>query len=131
MMHCRGWCAATATHMPTPSRPFRTADDFTAAMQDQLMLAEAVSVAVPNTCDKRADSDQPPHGVYVCANGTWYPDDGRCCPRGGWDRGQPCAAGIRACAVLLAATPTYAYKKRKWVRHATGSTAPLGLSRAK
>ncbi|KAL1507028.1 hypothetical protein AB1Y20_007890 [Prymnesium parvum] len=84
------------------------------------MIAAKDLPEVPSACDILSDeayiaSRTPLVGKYNCELGTWYPTDGRCCPR----HEEPCN-GIDPCRVLVVNTPNFAPNRNELAVNASG-----------
>lgn len=87
-------------------------------LHESMLTASLLPDATP-TCDLLSDEAYASArgengGRYDCARGTWYPTDGRCCPRHDVD-----CIGL-PCRVLLVNKPTYAPNRNELAVNSSG-----------
>ena len=106
VLHDNGSHIETREHQLDPWRGIFPLFDYE-HMYSQLMRTDQLP-APAESCSMQADVVQPPYGRYACAEGTWYPTDGRCCPRG-----HTCASSVSPCRALYVSNPTYDFGKNE------------------
>ena len=112
-LHPNGTVAEAHAQGLDPWRGFFPLFDFN-HLYSQLMRAD--QLAQPeSSCSTQGNSVQPAHGAYNCEEGTWYPTDGRCCPRG-----HTCTSSVMPCRALYVQSPTYDSGRNEEAIHLSG-----------